>query len=640
MKIRPVRLAIFIILSAACFAFAQKGLVIPGDLTGGCIGEYLSIHEDMGGRLTINDILSGEVPFSANNRAGRWVGITDAPYWIKIDVTNTSSEPVAFYFEFTWSMIDELDFCYQPRDGDTVCRYAGYERLAPERRFPPHTPRFLAIQSPGDQTYYFRVKGETILKAAIRVWERGAFENRLPWDHLIGGLSGGILLSVILYNIIACVWQRRWIYFWFACFATTGVIQLSIINGIGYQLLSPYFPYHRALYHYIFIINEHLSILFCLLFFYGFKTEKKIYHDTLTALLAIAALLSLIFLFPGYRFKMAVISSYQVLSFTIVYGMFVYAFFRYRPFYLVIAGMTCYLIFIFTNHLYYFFPQVLSWMSFMVITIGMVIHANHFHLEQHGLMLSIQHAENVKSEFIHSVAHNLKTPLVALTFASQMLKNILKENAEAQHFLDKILRNTTWLSNFIENFFQFYKNDTFELNLRPVEMKSLINSIAGELADMNRYRHNILFNQAESDTDFYINADKGVVEQVLLNVIENAIKYSTIGNEKGTIIIDMKNTGKELIISVADNGVGISKSAMENIYDAFFRERKDDQHGGTGLGLTICKRFIEAHQGKIDCVSPVPKDHSPYLYLDSERKGALFFIHLPTNLKRETKEDK
>ncbi|MBU0991218.1 MAG: sensor histidine kinase [Proteobacteria bacterium] len=639
MKIKSVRYVLLILLFSKISVFAQNKLIIPDEISGKHITEYLEIYEDKTGALTFDDIVSGEVSFSLNENRQIYFGLTTSTFWIKVNVTNASEKTIPFYFEFVYPLIDELDFYYKSPNGESVNVSAGDARPVKGIRTPHHTPRFLVEQQKGDQSYFFKIRGEGVLKSDIKVWDKETFENRLPADHMMSGIAVGILFSVILYNLITFLWQRRWIYFWFACFATSAAFHLLLINGIGFQLLSPHLPYHGDLFNYLYIINLYLSTLFCLLFFYRFKTEKKIYHTTLKVLLTIAVLIGLVFLVPGYRLKVALICPYQAVSYTICFLMFVYCFFRYRPFFVIIAGMTLYLVFIYANCVSYLYPQIISWMSFMMITIGMVIHSNAFNLEQQGLMLSIQQAENVKSEFIHSVAHNLKTPLVALTFSSQMLKNILKDHVEAQHFLDKILRNATWLSNFIENFFEFYKNDKFELNIKPVDMKMLVNSIVGELADINRYRHNILFNQSESDDDFFVNIDKSIVEQVLLNVVENAIKYSTIGNEKGTIIINMEKNAKELIISIADNGIGISKKSMEKIYNAFFRENKDDQYGGTGLGLTISKKFIDAHKGEIYCVSPVPTDHSPYLYLDSERKGTVFFIHLPTNLKKE-EEDK
>ena len=629
-----------ILFASATILFADRQLTVPREAAGVRVTNYTDIFEDRTNEMTFDDILSKNPSFLPVQRKWSSLGVSASTFWIRLLLENPFEETYFYYLEFPYPMIDDLEGYHRDPGRSPMDAAMTETRVINMRSIPNPTPLFLIELPPGDHHVYFKVRDESSLKPIPKLWDKETFDRHLVTHQLVFGIFIGIFISVILYNAICFLGQRRWIYLWFSLYGLFVGVLLFFESGTAGQFIRPFSQAHENLSNHLVIITEYLMGISCFLFYSRFQTDTEFYAKTVKTLLTISILIGLVFLIPGFKIKIALVLPCHILSFTILFIVFIRAFYRHRPFYIIITGMACYLLFLYLGLFMDVPPPIIACLSFLIITIGTVIYSNSFNLEQTGLMLSIQQAENVKSEFIHSVAHNLKTPLVALMFSSQMLKSILKDNMEAQHFLDKILRNATWLSNFIENFFEFYKNDKFELNIRNVDMKMLVNSIVGELADINRYRHNILFNQAESDDDFYIHIDKSIVEQVLLNVVENAIKYSTIGDEKGTIIINLEKHPDEFIISVADNGIGISKNSIGKIYDAFFRANRDDQYGGTGLGLTISKKFIDAHQGKIYCISPVPKAHSPYLYLDFERKGTVFFIHLPTNLKKEEEEEK
>ena len=113
--------------------------------------------------------------------------------------------------------------------------------------------------------------------------------------------------------------------------------------------------------------------------------------------------------------------------------------------------------------------------------------------------------------------------------------------------------------------------------------------------------------------DILIEADESRLEQVWINLVNNAIKYT---NENGVVTISVKKTTKEVEVSIEDTGVGMSKEAISHIFERFYRQDKSRSVEGNGLGLSIVKRIVDLHQGTIDVKS-------------REDGGSQFIVKLP-----------
>ena len=124
----------------------------------------------------------------------------------------------------------------------------------------------------------------------------------------------------------------------------------------------------------------------------------------------------------------------------------------------------------------------------------------------------------------------------------------------------------------------------------------------------------IEFNRPKND--ILIQGDEARLEQVWINLINNAIKYT---NEHGVVTIDVKKNVKDVEVSIADTGVGMSKEAISHIFERFYRQDKSRKVEGNGLGLSIVKRIIDLHQGTIEVVS-------------QEDAGSVFTVKLPIEL--------
>ncbi|MDZ5253434.1 sensor histidine kinase KdpD [Clostridium sp. LIBA-8841] len=212
---------------------------------------------------------------------------------------------------------------------------------------------------------------------------------------------------------------------------------------------------------------------------------------------------------------------------------------------------------------------------------------------------ALMQAENEKfrANLLRAVSHDLRTPLTSISgSASSLLNNNFDEETKRKLTLD-IYDDSVWLINLVENLLSVSRIDNGNINLNK-EAQLVEEIISEALQHVNR---NVCDYDIEVDLEdelLMINADVRLIIQVIINIVDNAIKYT----EKGSKIkISAFPKGDNVIIEIADNGKGISKKDKEHIFDMFFtsKENSSDSRRGLGLGLALCKSIINVHQGEI-----------------------------------------
>ena len=223
----------------------------------------------------------------------------------------------------------------------------------------------------------------------------------------------------------------------------------------------------------------------------------------------------------------------------------------------------------------------------------------------------IKNLEIIKNDFISNMSHEFKTPLASIKAYLELIAGE-KDEETKKEYLSIIERNNERLSNIA--------NDI--LILSAVEGKKAIHPSAFNMNEVLKEVGALLTPKAESkglklnmhDSDITINADKFYIEQMLINLIDNAIRYT----EKGQIDAEAEQDDYGVKITVADSGIGISKENQQRIFERFFvtDKSRSKKNGGTGLGLAIVKHIVEAHRGSVS-VSSEPG------------KGSVFVVRLP-----------
>lgn len=232
-------------------------------------------------------------------------------------------------------------------------------------------------------------------------------------------------------------------------------------------------------------------------------------------------------------------------------------------------------------------------------------------LDNSKLFEEVSDLNRKKDEFIAMASHELKTPLTSMNGFLQVLQRTAPEGMN-RHFLDKAVRQLDKLNILVNDLFDISKVQAGKLQFyfRDFDMGLLIREIC-ETFEHSAPDHQFVY---DLEPGLLINGDQIRLEQVLTNLIGNAVKYAP---NSPKIDIVAKNKGTDIVVSVTDHGAGISKENQAHIFSQFYRVRDRDRHiSGLGLGLYITREIIERHNGKI--------------WVESEpEKGASFKFTVP-----------
>jgi len=214
-------------------------------------------------------------------------------------------------------------------------------------------------------------------------------------------------------------------------------------------------------------------------------------------------------------------------------------------------------------------------------------------LENARLYQEVQKFSAKKDEFIGFASHELRTPLTTITGYLQ----ILEESPDLiRHVMPKLKKQVARLTAIISDLLDISKiqADKFELNQTSISLRSLIKESVDSARQLSAV-HEIEYKISNEELFLYVDATK--MNQVLLNILSNAIKYSPDSKE---IRLNAERFGDEIKISISDHGKGIAKEHLDQVFTQFYRVDPDDrQTEGLGLGLYLCKEYVEAHHGKI-----------------------------------------
>ncbi|GEM_PF-1601424 len=233
----------------------------------------------------------------------------------------------------------------------------------------------------------------------------------------------------------------------------------------------------------------------------------------------------------------------------------------------------------------------------------------------------LREADTAKEEFATMVTHELKTPLVTINGYSEMLKErglLGTLNNEQEDAVNKIYASSKKLESLIGDILVAQKIDLNKLhfNIADFDVESFMNNIVQTYLVVTKDKK-IDFKNI-TNVKFTIKSDKDRLSQVFDNLIRNSIDF--VPSTGGKIEIGVKDEGNQAVFFVKDNGIGIPKDKQANLFKKFYQidSSLKRQHGGTGLGLVICKGLVEGLGGKIWFESDVGK-------------GTTFWFSIPTN---------
>ncbi|MEC3880652.1 ATP-binding protein [Parapedobacter sp. 10938] len=233
-------------------------------------------------------------------------------------------------------------------------------------------------------------------------------------------------------------------------------------------------------------------------------------------------------------------------------------------------------------------------------------------------MLRQKKISEMKTDFINNMTHEFKTPVATIMIASESLKDaeIAADQQRASRLANIIYDENVRLGNHIERVLNIARleKDNLKLEHHPVDVNDLAQAVVDSM-ELQLLKHEANVNMHLDATDAVVSGDELHLSNVLFNLLDNAIKYS---NENPDITIKTKNSDKQVHVTVADKGIGMSRDQLSKIFDQFYRIPTGNRHDvkGFGLGLSYVNDIVKRLDGKI--------------HVRSEKdKGTTFEITLP-----------
>ncbi|NJL31825.1 MAG: PAS domain-containing protein, partial [Phycisphaerales bacterium] len=237
----------------------------------------------------------------------------------------------------------------------------------------------------------------------------------------------------------------------------------------------------------------------------------------------------------------------------------------------------------------------------------------------------LRQLETVRRDFVANVSHEVKTPVAAIKAAAETLRGILPEaDSDAQRFMGMIVRQADRLNAVVDDLLNLARleqdNQTRHISITPTLISEVFQpAVESTVATARDKRIGV---KVICPTDLLAVVNAGLLEHAVVNLLDNAIKYSPEGS---TVELEARSVEGELVITVVDQGMGIEPEHLPRIFERFYRVDKARSRalGGTGLGLAIVKHVAQAHDGRVSVES-------------TPGKGSIFRLHLPMNCRNWT----
>ncbi len=233
----------------------------------------------------------------------------------------------------------------------------------------------------------------------------------------------------------------------------------------------------------------------------------------------------------------------------------------------------------------------------------------------------VEHLENVRQEFLSNISHELRTPLTSiLAFVETLEDGAINDKTNNIRFLGVIRKNAERMHRLIDDISELsmIESGRVRVEIKPRNLAACIEEIFTNLHSKAQERSIEL--KSEVGKDIIVFADAVRLEQMLTNLVDNAIKFN---REPGSVIIKHRQENDRDYISVADTGEGISNEHLQRIFERFYRtdRARSREIGGTGLGLAIVKHLARLHGGEVSVASTLGQ-------------GTIFTFELPRKIQQ------
>ncbi len=218
--------------------------------------------------------------------------------------------------------------------------------------------------------------------------------------------------------------------------------------------------------------------------------------------------------------------------------------------------------------------------------------------------LQLKELDSTKNKFFSIISHDLKSPISAVDSLLKLMDSEIEEMTmeEITHFVSVLRKSTNNLLQLTENLLTWASLNTNKISFLPekINLSSLIDENSSMISQLSAKKKITILNK--TDESIEIVADRNMMSLVIRNIVSNAVKYSF---RNGTVTIETETFPERISVKISDNGIGMTNSQVEKLFRLDYSTSTPGSEGesGTGLGLVLCREFIDKHNGTIDAQS-------------------------------------
>lgn len=580
------------------------------------LGPYLSILEDTSASMDFADVRNSLDRFQNNSQDVPSYGFSSSAFWVKVTLIYPPDSKEIVLLSLDYPLMDFLDFYAPDSLGAYSSMITGYSRPFASRQVKHGKFIFELVPQPGKMvTYYMRLANSDRMEIPLTLWQRKVFLESDQLSQFLNGVFLGLVCSAILLNLLMFITFRDVSYLHYTSFLFFFSFFVATHGGIIYEYFWPqrleghnhYIPYAIGglLFSLVLLAQSYLStkerlprchtvlrylggiqlfsIVLCLVL-------PRQWATILEVLMTIVTMGS-VFLVSVMAAPTSRIARYFFLAWII--ALLTGVFYSLKAF-----GVL---------ELAWFQIEVLAgvWvLQFIILSLGLgerLLQARQEKEEfQRRAIENLQKANRLKDEFLANTSHELRTPLNGIIGIAESLIDGAAGplGEEVQENLHIVISSGKRLSNLVNDILDISKLKNGEIVLKEnvVDLRQVGDIVVSMLGPLAQRKSLELVNHIPRDLPF-AKADEDRLQQILHNLVGNGIKFT----QYGQVELSAETSGAFLRICVQDTGIGVAPEKCDVIFESF---RQGDAsvartHGGTGLGLSLCRQLVVLHGGSI-----------------------------------------
>ncbi|MBF0353575.1 MAG: response regulator [SAR324 cluster bacterium] len=610
---------------------------------------WLLILENADETLTLEDILTParQTGFRANSQGTPNFGLTDHVIWLKFEIQAESLHQ-SYLLELANPLLDKVDF-YAEEHGKFTVKKSGNLHTFENRDMRYKNVVFkLHFPENHSKVFYLRVQSRYPLHIPVILWTQDAFTEKVSEEQYRYGIFYGAPLMMIFYHLFIFFVVKDWSYMYYVLALVFGGLVNSIYNGLAFEYLGSFIPEWALAFPLAVTIYGFCSVLFVKSFL---DTRKHLprWNSVLNGMMLVLALESCLPWILHIHLVLKIYALFALVAVVIVLAVGVLSWLKgvRTAYYFLLSTIVLMLgIILFTLKSVGLLPstfwtehsaQIGGLIQLLLLSFGLADRINQMRdatakAQEESIRIKDQMAEKLqqknqelmemdqlKDEFLANTSHELLTPLHGIVGIAESMADGATGPITAQQMknLAMIVASGRRLSTLIYDLLDFskMKHGTLELQWQVVDLKNLASMVLNICQPLVGHKPVELRLDIPEQLPL-LQADESRLQQILFNLVGNAIKFTS----QGHVTIRARLKQGKTRLEVDDSGIGIPKDRQQVIFNAF--QQADGsisrQFGGTGLGLTISQMLVSLHGSSISLES-------------MEGKGSIFSFDLPVS---------